>query len=439
MQKKIQTRMIQVIALALLIAYAVTIFFVYRRIEDISEKNVRYESEYLSEAVNINGPDFLKSLKHLESGTRITLIDTDGSVLYDSKEDSHTLENHKNRPEVAAAFKNGIGMDKRHSDTLQEDMYYSAVRLDDGEVLRVAKSVKSILATVLDLLPAMIITAVALLIFAFWLAHRTAGDLIKPVNSLNLDEPLKNDVYEELTPLLTRIDEQNKQKDAMVSMRQEFSANVSHELKTPLTSISGYAEIIRDGLVKKKDIPDFSNRIYKEANRLLNLVNDIIKISKLDEGEIGIDREQCDLYQMSDEVIKRMSQKAREYNVHVSLIGTSVIVNGYRQVLDEMIHNVIENAIKYNKSGGKVTVTTESVDGHPCVTVKDTGIGIPEKDQERIFERFYRVDKSHSRETGGTGLGLSIVKHAAQLHNAKINLLSKESIGTTITILFPNP
>ena len=168
-------------------------------------------------------------------------------------------------------------------------------------------------------------------------------------------------------------------------------------------------------------------------------MNDIIKISKLDEGEIEIEKEQCDLYQMSDEVIKRLNQKAREYNVHVSLIGTSVMVNGYRQVLDEMIHNVIENAIKYNKPDGKVTVTTELADGHPCFIVKDTGIGIPEKDQERIFERFYRVDKSHSRETGGTGLGLSIVKHAAQLHNAKINLLSKESIGTTITILFPNP
>ena len=282
----------------------------------------------------------------------------------------------------------------------------------------------------------MIVTAVALLIFAYWLSYRTSRDLIRPINSLNLDEPLKNDVYEELTPLLQRIDEQNKQKDALVSMRQEFSANVSHELKTPLTSISGYAEIIRDGIVKKKDIPDFSNRIYKEANRLLNLVNDIIKISKLDENEIGIDKEECDLYEMSDDVIKRLNQKAREYNVHVSLVGEHIKIIGYRQVLDEMIHNVIENAIKYNHPDGKVTVTTELCDGCPCFTVKDTGIGIPKEDQERIFERFYRVDKSHSRETGGTGLGLSIVKHAAQLHSAKINLTSEVDKGTTVQIIF---
>ena len=436
MQKKIQTRMIQVIALALTIAYAVTIFFVYRTIVSISEKNVIYESEYLSEAVNYNGSDFLKSLKHLQTGTRITLIDRDGSVLYDSKEDSHTLENHKNRPEVAAAFRKGRGMDKRKSDTLKEDMYYSAIRLDDGRVLRIAKSVKSILATVLELLPAMIITVVLLLIAAFYFAHKTASDLIRPINSLDLDNPLDNDVYEEIKPLLVRIDEQNKQKDAMVAMRQEFSANVSHELKTPLTSISGYAEIIRDGLVKKKDIPDFSDRIYREANRMINLVNDIIKISKLDEGEIGIDREQCDLYQMSSDIITRLVPKAREYGVHVSHIVNYLQVNGYRQVLDEMIQNIVENAIKYNKPDGKVTVTTEMAEGKPCITVKDTGIGIPKKDQERIFERFYRVDKSHSRETGGTGLGLSIVKHAAAIHNARIILSSVEGEGTTITIVF---
>ncbi len=437
MQKKIRTRMIQVIAIALMISYAVTIFFVYRRIESISEKNIRYESEYLAETINANGTEFLKDLKNkLESGTRITLVDKDGSVLYDSTEDSKSLSNHSSRPEIAQAMKNGRGADMRRSDTLRENMYYSAVRLKDGKVIRVSRSVKSMLATVLDLLPAMIVTAVALLIFAYWLSYRTSRDLIRPINSLNLDEPLKNDVYEELTPLLQRIDEQNKQKDALVSMRQEFSANVSHELKTPLTSISGYAEIIRDGIVKKKDIPDFSNRIYKEANRLLNLVNDIIKISKLDENEIGIDKEECDLYEMSDDVIKRLNQKAREYNVHVSLVGEHIKIIGYRQVLDEMIHNVIENAIKYNHPDGKVTVTTELCDGCPCFTVKDTGIGIPKEDQERIFERFYRVDKSHSRETGGTGLGLSIVKHAAQLHSAKINLTSEVDKGTTVQIIF---
>jgi len=429
--------MIQVIALALLIAYAVTIFFVYRSIEHLSEKNVRYESNYLAEAVNTNGSSFLKLLKNLEPGTRITLIDKDGSVLYDSKEDSHSLENHKKRPEIAAAFKYGRGMDKRHSDTLQEDMYYSAVRLDNGQVLRVAVSVKSIFATILELLPVIIISAVALLFFSYWLSHKTARDLVEPVNSLNLDKPLENDVYEELTPLLKRIDESNKQKAAMSAMRQEFSANVSHELKTPLTSISGYAEIIRDGIVKKKDIPDFSNRIYNEAQRLLNLVQDIIKLSRLDEGKIGIDKEQCDLYEMADEIIKRLSGKAGEYEVSVLLVGKSAVVTGYRQILDEMIHNIIENAIKYNKPGGKVTVTTEvSDDGNPFITVKDTGIGIPEDAQKRIFERFYRVDKSHSKETGGTGLGLSIVKHAAQLHNAKISLSSKVDVGTTITVRF---
>ena len=325
----------------------------------------------------------------------------------------------------------------RRSDTLRENMYYSAVRLKDGKVIRVSRSVKSMLATVLDLLPAMIVTAVALLIFAYWLSYRTSRDLIRPINSLNLDEPLKNDVYEELTPLLQRIDEQNKQKDALVSMRQEFSANVSHELKTPLTSISGYAEIIRDGIVKKKDIPDFSNRIYKEANRLLNLVNDIIKISKLDENEIGIDKEECDLYEMSDDVIKRLNQKAREYNVHVSLVGEHIKIIGYRQVLDEMIHNVIENAIKYNRENGSVHVTLRREQEEITLTVEDTGVGIPADALSNIFKRFFRVDKARSRQAGGAGLGLSIVHEMVERNFGTITVTSEENKGSCFMVMFP--
>ena len=239
-----------------------------------------------------------------------------------------------------------------------------------------------------------------------------------------------------LTPLLESIDKQNKEKEAIANMRKEFSANVSHELKTPLTSISGYAEIMKSGIVKPEDMPRFSEKIYNEARRLITLVEDIIKLSHLDEGKVELERQDVDLYELTREIISRLAPQASAKKVHMELTGESVIYNGVRQILDEMVYNICENAIKYNKEGGEIRVWVGNTLNGKKIIVTDTGIGIPKNQQERIFERFYRVDKSHSKEIGGTGLGLSIVKHGAILHNAKIHVDSELGKGTRMELTF---
>lgn len=437
MRKKIQSTMIMVIVATLTVAYAITILFVYARMRSVAENDIRVEADYIRAATDLGGEQYLRQLDIVEPQTRVTLIDTDGTVLYDSVQDEFTLENHLSRPEVQAALKDGTGQDVRESNTLGEEMFYCAERLNDGKVVRVAKSVATASRTALQLLPVILGIGALMLAFAVWISRRQAEALVRPINTLNLDDPLKNDVYEELSPLLHRIDEQNKMKDAMANMRKEFSANVSHELKTPLTSISGYAEIIRDGIVKPADIPQFSDRIYKEANRLVTLINDIIKLSKLDEGEVHEQMADVDLFDLTREIVSRLGQKARDCQVHVEMSGETCTVKGIRQILDEMIYNIIENAIKYNKKGGLVEIWVGEDMSGKKVVVSDTGIGIPHDQLDRIFERFYRVDKSHSKETGGTGLGLSIVKHGAIIHHARIDVDSELGVGTRMTIAFP--
>ena len=360
-------------------------------------------------------------------------------MIYDSRQTASEMENHKNRQEVKAAMKSGTGEAVRMSDSLKEEMYYYAVKLDDGNILRVARTMDSLVGTALQILLPMILVAAVMAAVAYWISHLQTKRLIKPINELDLEHPLENAVYEELTPLLQAIDRQNKEKDAVSNLRKEFSANVSHELKTPLTSISGYAEIMMDGLVRPQDISKFSERIYREARRLIVLVEDIIKLSKLDEGGVGLERETVDLYSLSREIINRLSPQAKEKNVRIFLEGEYVTVYGIRQILDEMIYNLCENAVKYNIEGGAVTVWAGDTLQGPKIVVSDTGIGIPKEHQERIFERFYRVDKSHSKETGGTGLGLSIVKHGALLHGAKISVDSDIDAGTRIEIRFGRP
>ena len=315
-------------------------------------------------------------------------------------------------------------------------MYYYAVQLSDGTVLRVSKTMDTALRTAVKVLPGMGVIAVLMLLLAAALSRRQVTRMIRPINELDLNVPLENEMYEELTPLLKRIDEQNKQKDAIADMRKEFSANVSHELKTPLTSISGYAEIMKNGLVKPEDMKVFSERIYNEASRLITLVEDIIKLSKLDEGAIEVEKEEVDLYELTREIVSRLAPQAEKRSVHVEVTGENVIYYGVRQILDEMIYNICENAIKYNKKGGSVSVWVGATLKGKKVIVTDTGIGIPEDQQERIFERFYRVDKSHSKETGGTGLGLSIVKHGAIMHDAQIHVESEMGKGTKMELTF---
>lgn len=436
MRRRIQKSMILVIFTTLLISYAVMTAVVYRQTISLLEDETRQEADYIQTAVEISGTAYLEEMDAVRKNTRVTLIDKEGDVLYDSREDDYTFENHRDRPEVKAALRSGSGQDIRQSDTLGREMFYYALRMPDGTVLRVSKTMDNAFHTAVRILPVMGVLAAVMLFFAWALLRWQVARLIRPVNELDLEQPLDNDVYEELHPLLERIDRQNKEKDAAANMRKEFSANVSHELKTPLTSISGYAEIMKNGLVKPEDMAVFSERIYNEASRLIVLIEDIIRLSRLDEGEVELEKEEVDLYEMARDITRRLAPRAEELDVRMELSGEPVIYRGIRQILDEMVYNICENAVKYNHSGGMVSVWAGSTLEGKKVIVTDTGIGIPEDEKERIFERFYRVDKSHSKETGGTGLGLSIVKHGAAVHGADIRVESTPGQGTRIELIF---
>ena len=436
MRRKIQRSMILVIAATLLVSMALLTFVVYRQNVGLMEEEARQEAGYICAAIEASGSAYLEEMDAQQEETRVTWIGSDGDVLYDSSEGQEDMENHADRPEVREAFQSGAGQDIRESDTLGRQMFYYAQRLSDGSVLRVSKTISSALGSALQILPGMAVIAVLMVGLAWMLSKWQVSKLIEPINKLDLEHPLENDVYEELTPLLESMDKQNKEKEAIANMRKEFSANVSHALKTPLTSISGYAEIMMNGLVRPEDVRGFSERIYNEASRLIVLIEDIIRLSKLDEGGGEVEKEEVDLYALTREVCSRLAHKAEKHSVHVEVSGEPVSIVGIRQVLNEMIYNICENAIKYNKPGGKVDVWVGSTLKGVKVIVTDTGIGIPEDQQERIFERFYRVDKSHSKETGGTGLGLSIVKHGAILHNASIHVDSSLGKGTRMELTF---
>ena len=436
MRSRIQRSMIILLTITLFTSYIVfSVVFYYQNL-NILKAEVKQEAEYICTAIENSGSGYLEAMDNVDENTRLTRISKDGTVLYDSKQDKVTFENHKNRQEVKDAFENGSGEDIRVSNSVGSELYYYAKLLEDGTVLRVSKTMESLVSMALRMMPAMSVLAVLMLAVSYWIAAKQTQRLIQPINELDLEHPLDNDVYEELTPWLTEMDRQNREKEAISNMRKEFSANVSHELKTPLTSISGYAEIMKNGLVRSDDMQNFAERIYKEARRLISLVEDTIKLSKLDEEAVELDKEEVDLYQLCRETVSRLYPQAYQKKVHMSVSGERVIYVGIRQILDEMIYNICENAIKYNKEGGRVDVWVgETLDGI-VVQVKDTGIGISKENHERIFERFYRVDKSHSKETGGTGLGLSIVKHGAILHGATVQVESEIGVGTTISIKF---
>ena len=436
MRLKIQKSMMVILAVTLVLFYVILSVILYNQNLSILRAEVRQEAKYICTAVNISGTEYLEQMDNIDESTRVTRIDADGSVLYDSRRDADTLDNHSGREEVKEALKNGEGEDVRRSVTVEKDLYYYAMLLDDGSVLRVSREVDSLASTALAMLPVIGGLAVLIIVFAMLLAKWQTARLIKPINELDLENPLDNDVYTELSPLLTAMDRQNKEKEAVSNMRKEFSANVSHELKTPLTSISGYAEIMKNGMVRPADIPVFSERIYKEARRLITLVEDIIKLSKLDEESVELEKQEVDLYDLTREIISRLAPQASQKNVRMELTGEPVKYTGIRQILDEMVYNVCENAIKYNNDGGRVTVWVGNTLEGPKISVADTGIGIPAEHHERIFERFYRVDKSHSKERGGTGLGLSIVKHGALLHGAKVSVESAPGKGTKIEMQF---
>ena len=552
MKKRIYKSMLLLAFITILLTCFLITGVIYREFHIQMQQEIRNEALFISNGYNLIGEQVFSGLKNQENSSRITWVASDGTVLFDNMVKAENMENHLNRPEIADALKNGFGEAVHLSKTLGTQTFYRAVRLNDGTVLRVSATTNSVFKSVLGFIPYIALITLLVILLTMIIANLLTKKIIFPLNNLNLENPLSNDVYDELSPLLSRMARQNEQiesqfkrlkekqeafnaitenisegiivlnnkglilfinksaasifnvstqdiinkhiltldrsiplqkaietamgghlfentftigedsfhllvspvKDDMVvkgvilfilditekqsaeKMRREFTANVSHELKTPLTSISGYAELMKNGMVQPEDIPEFANRIYKEARHLINLIDDVIRISRLDEKNVQLPFEEIDLLELATETVSRLSSLAQQKQIKLSVSGENAIISGVRQILEEMIYNLCDNAIKYNYEKGTVDVSVRALPDNVVLTVADNGFGIPREHQSRVFERFYRIDKSHSRETGGTGLGLSIVKHSAEFHNARVQLLSKPGKGTTITVTF---
>lgn len=369
---------------------------------------------------------------------RITMIKKDGKVFYDSFADAKKMENHANRQEVRQALKHGNGKAIRTSDTLDKNTFYYAVRLDDGNILRVAKESRSIWSVFIKVTPAILILIFVILAISKMLSDVLTKSLLLPIEQMseNLDHLEDITTYKELMPFINTIQEQHKNILMNAKMRQEFTANVSHELKTPLTAISGYSELIRNGMTNEEETIRFAGEIHKSAKRLLTLINDTIRLSQLDTSEQKVIYEAIDLYKIAKDCVNMLKFSAENHGITISIHGTNAYLEGNKEMLEEVVYNLCDNAIRYNNEGGKVDVTVKPVKGKIYLCVEDNGIGISKEHQERIFERFYRVDKSRSKSTGGTGLGLAIVKHIIQQHGAHMELTSEKGKGTKIEIEF---
>lgn len=443
MKKKLMNHTFFLVIFSVLLSFLAASVVMYGKYNDDLKQSVRDTARYVQVGIEKMGTSFLGKDVGDASNARITLLDSDGNVLYDSVEDSSEMENHSDRPEFIEAQKSGYAESMRYSETLSKQNFYCAIKLSDGNILRVGSTTESMLSTMISSAVLLGTLLIIILLISFIFVKKEIRDLITPINSLDLEHPLNDVKYEELRPLLERVDEQNKQiikqmeelKEAE-SMRREFSANVSHELKTPLMSISGYAELMMNGMVPSDKIQGFSGRIYNEARRLSALVSDIIQLSRLDESSTDIPKESVDLKELAEDIVLHLDTAASRKDIDITLDGESVTVQGVRQIIYEMLFNIADNAIRYTNQGGSVKLSVGIENDHPFYMAVDTGIGIPKNEQKRIFERFYRVDKSHSRETGGTGLGLSIVKHGAILHNASIELDSEPGKGTKMKLVF---
>lgn len=550
MKNKIFRALVALAAMAVLVASGLITFLVSQDYFNETKKELAQEARYISMGLESGGNDFLNKIA-AENGSnvRITLIDKDGIVLFDNQAEAKTLENHAMRQEIMEAVAVGAGEAERFSDTLDKTTYYYAVRLEDGKILRLARTIDSIYKSVLQMLPIMGGIVIVVAFLASIVARRVTFNLIKPLDQVNLDEPLDNETYDELAPFLTRIAKQKRQlsknlkklrgkqeeltiitnnmneglvllngqqnvlfinesaakifgfsakevigrniltvdraqevqdllqkvsqagkgeglyekdghfyqlsgssvngsgsviliydvteKMTAEKLRREFSANVSHELKTPLQSILGYAEIMKNGLVKDEDKQRFLERIHAEAGNMIELIQNIMELSRLDENKTLDEFEDVDLLKLAQSVTLRLKHKAHTKGVTLDVSGSSACVCGVQSILSEVLYNLVDNSIKYNKDNGKVDVKVQEGSEEVTVSVSDTGIGIGAADRERVFERFYRADKSHSKEIGGTGLGLSIVKHGVLFHKGRVELESEPGVGTTITFVLP--
>lgn len=374
----------------------------------------------------------------IQNNIRITVINADGTIRFESSVDIESMDNHKERPEVIAALENGEGEAVRKSETMDRNSFYYAVRLGDHTILRVAKEADSIWSVFASAFPVIGSIAVILFIICIGLARLMTKSFIKPI------EQIANDIehcgsistYKELVPFINTIQKQHEDILRSARMRQEFTANVSHELKTPLTAISGYAELIENGMASGEDMRRFAGEIHQNSNRLLVLINDIIRLAELDSKEVEVPFYKIDLYQIAESCVNMIRINAKKHGVSLSLEGSHCEIIANKEMIEEVIFNLCDNAIRYNNKGGSVRVRIEKKGNQAILSVKDTGIGIPKEHQERIFERFYRVDRGRSKSTGGTGLGLAIVKHVISKHHAEISLESEKGKGTEIKIIF---
>ena len=376
---------------------------------------------------------------HIDKNVRITLVAKDGTVIADSQESANKLGNHLNRQEIQQAIKNGEATVTRHSDTQGKKIYYFAKQLDNGNVLRVSAEAKSIGKFFSDYIIYILLCIIVVIVTAVFVSMGITKSIVKPITQLgqSLDNIDKFKSDEELKPLVNALLQQKKKQKMLDKQKKQFTANVSHELKTPLTSIAGYAELIETGMAKPEDIKPFAGVIRKQALRLVNLSEDIIQLSQLEESDDeDMSFESVNLYEIAQRCVEALNINAINKCVTLNLTGEECYIRGKAQLVEELVYNLCDNAIRYNKENGNVTVTVTSLEKGASVSVKDTGIGIPKKYQERIFERFFRVDKSRSKATGGTGLGLAIVKHITQLHDAKLEISSEEGKGTEIIVTF---
>ena len=431
--------------------------FLQNNLAQVTRSELHDEAEIVAAALDSTVNDIAVLERVDIDNTRLTLIAEDGTVIYDNQEPAATMENHGQRPEVLQARETGHGSDERDSTTIGEVMLYEAVLLDNGQVIRIAQAQAGVLSILLSFVGPLLIIAAMVIVVSFFAARRESRAIIAPLLDVDLDHPKRNmeAAYAEMVPMLERIESQRqelKQQMRVLAdndrMRREFTANITHELKTPLTTISGYAELISsDMVVDEADIKDFGSRIYREAGRLTSLVNDILTLSNLDEAERSESNdaasvlgstEPVDLPRMLETVQQRLEHVAHKSDVAVFLDAHPAMVIGVPRLLDELAYNLASNAIRYNRPGGSVVRSCGiDDDGRPFIRVEDTGIGIAREEQAKIFERFYRVDKSRSKARGGTGLGLAIVKHAAAFHGATIDLESEPDCGTRITVTFP--
>lgn len=385
-----------------------------------------------------------KALDQMEEGDsyieaddlRITLIAKDGSVLFDSNNDIGDMDNHITRPEVAEAFAKGAGESIRRSPTMKQNTYYYALRTERGSVLRLAKEAEGIMSIFARAIPMIVLIVLLLISLCMVLAHYLTKSLVTPIERMadHIDQVPQEGIYKELLPVVATIQKQHENIMKNARMRQDFTANVSHELKTPLTSISGYSELIESRMTNEEDTVRFAGEIHKSSKRLLTLINDIIRLSELDTADQEIPMEDVDLYQLAQSCVDMLQINAENHHVSIDLIGDHAIVRANKGMMEEVVYNLCDNAIRYNREDGTVTVQVYKNEEGTVLSVKDTGIGIPAEHQERIFERFYRVDKSRSKSTGGTGLGLAIVKHIVAQHGAQLTLTSEAGKGTEIKV-----